>query len=438
MQNNLIDPSVIDNQLLACGIRDMEDATIRDIVRVVNATEAGGSVKFIRMEMGVPGLPPAREGVEAEIEALKQGVARFYPMLEGIPSLKEEGAKFVKNFMGIDANPEGIIPTVGSMQACYATFMATTACREGRDTVLFIDPGFPVQKNQMRVIGMPYASFDLYDYRGPALRRKLEEFLDTGRVAAILYSNPNNPTWMCLTEEELKTIGELATERDVIVLEDLAYFAMDFRKNLSRPGEPPYQPTVGRYTGNYITLISGSKIFSYAGQRLGLMCVSDALYNRHYARLQERFGGNGLLGYTLVNRIIYTLSSGAGHSSQYAMSAILKAANEGKLDIQEEVREYARRAAAMKKSFAREGFRLAYDSDLGEPLGDGFYFTLAYGEMTGGELTRQLLYYGISSIPLRDTGSTRQGVRACVSQVDAGCMADLDDRLRRFRADHPA
>ena len=263
-RKSLIDPFIVDSALEACGIRDMEDATIRDIVRTVNAVEATRDERFIRMEMGVPGLPPDPTGIEAEIEALRQGVAQFYPMLEGDPGLKREGARFVKNFMDIDILPEGIIPTVGSMQACFATFLATTSLREERDTLLFIDPGFPVQKNQMRVIGKPYLSFDVYNYRGEKLRGKLEEYLATGRVAAILFSNPNNPAWVCLTGEELQVIGELATKHDVIVLEDLAYFAMDSRRDLSRPGVPPFQPTVGKYTRNYIVLISGSKLFNYA------------------------------------------------------------------------------------------------------------------------------------------------------------------------------
>ncbi|MDR2130519.1 MAG: pyridoxal phosphate-dependent aminotransferase [Odoribacteraceae bacterium] len=437
MEHNLIDSLIIDNALAACGIRDMEDATIRDIVRTVNIVETTCNERFIRMEMGVPGLPPSPVGIEAEIEALRQGVAQFYPMLEGDTRLKEEGARFVKNFMNIDIRPEGIIPTVGSMQACFATFLATTSCREERDTLLFIDPGFPVQKNQMQVIGKPYVSFDVYNYRGERLRAKLEEYLDTGRIAAILYSNPNNPAWVCLTEEELQMIGELATKHDVIILEDLAYFAMDCRKELSRPGVPPFQPTVGRYTSNYIVLISGSKLFNYAGQRLGLMCISDALYHRRYNHLQTRFGGDGTLGYTLVNRIIYTLSSGTTHSSQHAMRAILQAANEERLNILDGAREYARRAHIMKEIFLKHDFYLAYDADLDEPIADGFYFTLAYPGMSGGTLTRELLYYGISAIPLRGTGSTRPGARACVSQVGMDRMETLDERLTRFQADHP-
>ena len=436
MQNNLIDTKIVDQKLELCGIRDMEDATIRDIVKVVNMIEAESGEKFIRMEMGVPGLPPSSIGIQAEIDALRQGVAQFYPMLEGHKEFKEEGSKFVKNFMDIEIKPEGIVPTVGSMQACYASFMAVTECQKGKDTVLFIDPGFPVQKTQMQVIGKPFESFDVYNYRGDKLRDKLEEHLSKGNIAAILYSNPNNPAWICFTEKELQIIGQLADKYNVIVLEDLAYFAMDFRKDLSKPGVPPFQATVAKYTSNYIVMISGSKLFSYAGQRLGIMCISDALYNRKFENLQQRFGGLGTLGYTLVNRIIYTLSSGTTHSCQYAMSAILKAANEGRINILDGVREYAERAHAMKTLFTQYGFEIVYDKDIDQPIADGFYFTIIYPGMTGAELTKEILYYGISAIPLRDTGSKKQGLRACVSQTALDRMPALEKRLKALQADH--
>ena len=75
-------------------------------------------------------------------------------------------------------------------------------------------------------------------------------------------------------------------------MEDLAYFAMDFRQNLYTPGEPPFQPTVAHNTDNYVLFISSSKIFSYAGQRIGIMVISDALYNRDYENLKTRFHSN--------------------------------------------------------------------------------------------------------------------------------------------------
>lgn len=435
MQNNIIDQQLLETKLSESAIHDMQDASIRDVVKVANLLEKASGYSFIRMEMGVPGLPPSRIGTEAEIEALKLGVAQFYPMLEGYPSLSEEAARFIQNFIDIRIQPAHIIPTVGAMQASYTAFMALTECNEGQDTVLFIDPGFSVQKTQLEVIGKPYETFDIFEFRGEKLRTKLEEYLTKGNICAIVYSNPNNPAWICLNEAELQIIGELANKYNIIVLEDLAYFAMDFRKDLSHPGVAPFQPTVARYTDNYILMISSSKLFSYAGQRLGLLCVSDTLYAKKYPHLKKRYKSEEL-GYTLVYKLIYTQTSGTAHSPQYAVAAILKAANEGQLDILKEVREYGQRAHIMKTLFREAGFEIVYDKDGEEQIGDGFYFTIGYPGMKGGELAKELLYYGISSLPLKGCGSKREGLRACVSQVSLDKMELLKERLDRFKRDH--
>lgn len=435
MQNNIIDQQLLETKLSESAIHDMQDASIRDVVKVANLLEKASGYSFIRMEMGVPGLPPSRIGTEAEIEALKLGVAQFYPMLEGYPSLSEEAARFIQNFIDVRIQPAHIIPTVGAMQASYTAFMALTECNEGQDTVLFIDPGFSVQKTQLEVIGKPYETFDIFEFRGEKLRTKLEEYLTKGNICAIVYSNPNNPAWICLNEAELQIIGELANKYNIIVLEDLAYFAMDFRKDLSHPGVAPFQPTVARYTDNYILMISSSKLFSYAGQRLGLLCVSDTLYAKKYPHLKKRYKSEEL-GYTLVYKLIYTQTSGTAHSPQYAVAAILKAANEGQLDILKEVREYGQRAHIMKTLFREAGFEIVYDKDGEEQIGDGFYFTIGYPGMKGGELAKELLYYGISSLPLKGCGSKREGLRACVSQVSLDKMELLKERLDRFKRDH--
>jgi aspartate/methionine/tyrosine aminotransferase len=435
MKHSVIENAVVDSKLQEVGIHNMDNATIRDIVKTANLISQATGTEFIRMEMGVPGVPPPEIGVSAEIEALRNGVAQFYPLIDGIPELKTEASRFFKNFANIDIKPEHIIPTVGGMQASYTAFMAVTNLYKERDTLLFIDPGFSVQKLQMQVIGKPYKTFDIYDYRGSKLKAKLEEYVEQGNICAILYSNPNNPTWVSLTSEELQIIGEIANKYDILILEDLAYFAMDLRQDLSKPGEPPHQQSVARYTDNYICLFSASKLFSYAGQRLGLICISDAVFDKKYPALKERFNTEQL-GYTIIYRLIYTLSSGTAHSPQYAVAAILKAANDGKLNITEGVREYGKRAEAMKELFLANGFNIVYKKDGDENIGDGFYFTITYPGFSGGELAKELLYYGISSLPLKPCGSTREGLRACVSQIGMEKIPILKERLERFAKDH--
>ncbi len=425
----------VDRAIEAFGITDFARATIREIKSIAARAEAEAGVEFIKMEMGVPGLPPAAIGVQAEIDALRAGVAGVYPDMDGLPMLKEQAARFVKAFVGIDVAPAGCVPVVGSMQGTYASFALCGQCDPARDTILFIDPGFNVQKIQIAVQGLRSETFDVYDYRGEKLREKLESYLSRGNVAALIYSNPNNPSWICLKEEELRIIGELCTKYDVIAIEDLAYFAMDFRTELGRPFEAPYQPTVARYCDRYILLISGSKVFSYAGQRIGVACISDALYTRAYPALSERYG-SGTFGTMFVHRILYALSAGVSHSAQYALAAMMGAAADGEYAFLDEVREYGRRAARLKEIFLRHGFKLVYDSDMGDPVADGFYFTISREGMSGGELARELMYYGVSAIPLGTTGSHQQGLRICTSFIAPHQYAQLDERMALFAENH--
>lgn len=435
MKQTPINFDIVTSAIQESNIQDLGWATIREIVRIVNTIECETGEKFIRMEMGVPGLTPPEVGTKAEIEALQKGVAADYPMLDGIKPLKEETSKFIKNFMNIEVDPKGCIPTVGSMQGAYAAFMLVSNLDPKKDTALFIDPGFSVQKQQFKVMGHKYDHFDIYNFRGPKLRGKLEDILSKGNINSIIYSNPNNPTWICFTEEELSIIGEMANKYDVIIIEDLAYFAMDFRTDLSSPGVPPYQPTVANYSNNYILLISSSKAFSYAGQRLGMACFSNALYHRKYPNLKTRFGMDEM-GYVYVQRIIYALSSGTAHSPQFALAAMFKAANEGKFNFVNEVKEYGEKAAIMKQIFNENGFKLVYDKDIDQELADGFYFTISYPGMQGGELLKNLLYYGISAIALNTCGSDHsEGLRACVSQVKRSQFNDLEQRVRQFNKD---
>ena len=322
------------------------------------------------------------------------------------------------------------------MQGTFASFLTCSQAQKGKDTVLFIDPGFPVQKMQLQVMGVKYETFDVYDYRGEKLGAKLESYLKNGNICAIVYSNPNNPAWICLNEQELETIGKLATQYDCVVMEDLAYFAMDFRQDLSVPFQPPYQPSVGRYTDNYMLLISGSKAFSYAGERIGVVCISNKLFHRHFEQLAQRYQGLPF-GLVFSTRMLYALSSGTSHSAQYAMAAMLKAATDGEYDFRKEVSVYGVRAHKLKEIFLRHGFHVVYDKDLDQPVADGFYFTIGYKNMSSGQLAKELMYYGVSAICLITTGSHQEGLRVCTSFIEDHQYAQLEERMQVFEANNP-
>lgn len=435
MRPTPINKELIDNTIREHGIQDFAKATIREVKGVAAHAEKESGVEFIKMEMGIPGLPAAQVGVDAQIKSLQDGIAHSYPDIQGLPALKEAASEFVKAFIGVDINPEGCVPVCGSMQGTFASFLTCSQADKKKDTVLFIDPGFPVQKMQLQVQGTKYETFDVYNFRGEKLGPKLESYLTNGNICAIVYSNPNNPSWICMTDDELRTIGSLATKYDCIIMEDLAYFAMDFRRDI-RPFQKPYQPSVANYTDNYILLISGSKAFSYAGERIGVTCISDKLFHRHYPDLAERYEGLPF-GPVFSTRMLYALSSGTSHSAQYAMAAMLKAAAEGKFDFRSDIKIYGDRAHKLKEIFTRHNFYIVYDKDLDQPIADGFYFTIGYPGMTSGELAHELMYYGVSAICLVTTGSEQEGLRVCTSFIRDEQYAALEERMAIFAENNP-
>lgn len=433
---------IFSNELVAEAARvnhvaDLSHATIGETLLVAQYLEQKTGIPFIRMDQGSPGLPANRYGIEAEKRALDSGIGSQYPAAAGVKELKEAASRFVKAFIDIDITPRSCVPTVGSVAGSFGGFIACCQRDPLKNKVLFIDPGFPIQKSQLRVLGIGWREFDIYPYRGQALRAKLEEELSAGDIAAIIYSNPNNPAWISLEEEELRIIGQLATRYDAIVMEDLAYFAMDSRHDLSHPFEPPYVRTVARYTDNYLLMLSSSKIFSYAGQRMALLCISDKLFERQFPALAERYHDSGIFGPTLIASILYMITSGCTASTQYGYAEMLRLSADGTINFVADTRAYAERARRMKQIFCDNGFTITYPHDVTEPIGDGFFFSLSYPGLTGGQLVTELMHYGVSSINLDTTGSLEPGVRACTSRMRPELYPVLEERMRQFHADHP-
>lgn len=430
------DKAVVDEVVASYGI-SVATASIREVNRVINTIEDRLGVKYIRMEFGIPGLPSFPLAHEAERAALEERrLGSVYSPFDGIPELKDAGREFVRAFLDLDVPAQCIIPTIGAMQGGFVSIGIAGNRTKGRDTILFLDPGFPVNKLQCKVWGLVKDSVDVYDLRGERLIAALEKKFGSGRIGGLMYSNPNNPTWICLKEDELRGIGELCTTHRVIAIEDLAYFAMDFRENYGIPYTPPFQPTVAKYTDQYIILISSSKTFSYAGQRVAISVISPKLFEESSDNLMERFG-TSRLGHAFVHGGIYPTTAGVAASVQYGLAALFRAAAKGELPFTRHMREYGERAREMKKAFLENGFSLVYDNDLGEPLADGFYFTVAYPGMDAAQLLDELLYYGISAISLITTGSIRkEGIRACVSQTRLEMVPELRYRLEAFHRNH--
>ena len=96
--NTPIKREIVDGLINELGIKDFAKATIREVKQVAARAEKESGVEFIKMEMGIPGLPAAQVGVDAQVKALQAGIAHSYPDIQGAPVLKQEASRFVKAF----------------------------------------------------------------------------------------------------------------------------------------------------------------------------------------------------------------------------------------------------------------------------------------------------------------------------------------------------
>jgi hypothetical protein len=172
-------------------------------------------------------------------------------------------------------------------------------------------------------------------------------------------------------------------------------------------------------------------MFSYAGQRIAVSIVSPKLSKKKYSNLKKYYDTK-LFGQAFVHGGIYPTTAGVPQSTQHALSALFEATCQGNYDYLSKVRTYGNRANKAKILFQNNGFELLYDKDLEEPIADGFYFTIKQKDMTGGELLHAMLLFGMSGIPMRPTGTKREGVRICVSLVPQEQYGELEKRLKEL------
>ena len=413
-----------------------KNLSIRETNRLATIINEKHNIEFVRMEMGIPNIPTSDIAKNAEKEAIDKGLQGFYPPFDGIPELKKAGCEFVKAFLDLDVKNKHIIPTCGSLQGGYISQALAGNMIKGKKTILYLDPTFPVTRYQAKFLGLKAVGIDLYNYRGDKLISEIKKHVENGNIGGILWSSPNNPSWSCLNDSELKEIANICDSNEILAIEDLAYIGMDFRKDYSVPFSEPFIPTIGRHGKNWITLISASKAFSFPGPRCAIAIISPQINEKKYVNLKKLFDREQF-GHAFSLGGLYVTTSGTSHTAQYALAKMLEAATNNEFNFIEITSEYGRRAEKVKEIFLKYGFKQVYKKDMDEPVGNGFYLTMSYPGYDGNDLMLELLRYGISTITLKSTGSVRhEGLRVCISFIGQEEMPILENKLQKFMEKH--
>ena len=182
-------------------------------------------------------------------------------------------------------------------------------------------------------------------------------------------------------------------------------------------------------------MISGSKIFSYAGQRIAIAAISDKLYPRHYPALKQRYG-MGRLGDAYVLTFLYAASSGTSTRRSTPCGDVPRC---GRRAARFRGRNLGIRPARPPHQGDLPAPRPPhlYDKDQDETVSDGFFYTVGYGGLSSAELLSELLLYGICAISLTSTAAASRASRVCVSQLNRPEQFELlETRLTAFGQNH--
>jgi len=232
-----------------------------DVMEAAWAAERAGR-SIVHLEVGEPdfGTPPPV--VEAATKAIADGRVRYTSSL-GIPELREAISGYYAERFGVDVPARRVVVTTG---ASGALLLALAATVDRDDEVLLADPGYPCNRNLIRLcegapVGIPVGAGTDYQLTAALVAGRWAE-----RTRAVLLATPSNPTGTMVPPAELAAIAAEAAARGGACFVDEIYGELVYDR-------PP--ATVLASTDTAFVVNSFSKTFGMTGWRLGWMVCPD-------------------------------------------------------------------------------------------------------------------------------------------------------------------
>jgi aminotransferase len=240
------------------------ESVIREMTRLSEQQSA------INLSQGMPDFDPPEELVNAAVKALKGGYNQ-YPITWGQKSLRDAIAHKVKDYNGIDADPDkNVTVTCGATEAVTASVLALT---DPGDKIIVTDPFYENYVPDAILAGtkLVYVPFE-----GKELKLS-QERLKTAmekHPKLIVINTPNNPTGKVLSRTELTLIADLCEDFNCIAITDEIYEHIIYDGN-----QHVSLASIGNMTERTVTVSGASKTYSVTGWRVGWVVANENLSN---------------------------------------------------------------------------------------------------------------------------------------------------------------
>lgn len=238
-------------------IESIEISKIRQIALKMNKYSDGINLTIGEPSQDVPDL--VKEEMANRVLHDKIG----YTQTGGMPELKRAIVSFYNQYFGGNYKEENCLITVGSTEG-LSTFIRSIV-DEG-DEVIMPTPTYPGYAPNIKLQkGIEvYLDTSKDDFK---LTAKNLESAITPKTRAIILTYPNNPSGVCIDEDEMDKIADVIRRHDVFVLSDEIYASLAFEKYHSLA---KYHDLIDK-----VVVINGfSKSHSMTGYRVGYMLAS--------------------------------------------------------------------------------------------------------------------------------------------------------------------
>ncbi len=228
---------------------------------------AKGFDDVINLSLGDPDLITDDRIIDAAFADAKAGHTK-YTDFRGDPELREAIRNFYEEEYGVDLADEEIFVAASG---CHGMYLALEAILDPGDEVILQTPYFTPYPQQVELAGGIPVELPTLEEEDFKINTSRLESLINERTKALVINTPSNPTGNCLTEENMREIGEIARKYDLIVIADDIYTAFSYQS--------PFVPflSIPGMRERTITINSFSKNFTMTGWRIGNIIAPDYL-----------------------------------------------------------------------------------------------------------------------------------------------------------------
>jgi len=256
-------------------IDQIEPFRVMQLLERAKLLEAEGR-KIIHMEIGEPDFPTPAIVIDAARRHLDGG-DNFYTPSTGSPVLQQAISRWYKKEYAVDVDAQRILITPGTSGAFSLIYAALL---DAGESVLLSDPGYPCQRNFIRLngaepINIPVGPDTRYHLSAELIRRHWQAH---SRAAVVI--NPSNPTGTLIDDQAMAALAETCRELGGYLISDEIYHGLTYGRQARCALE---------FDDNSIVVNGFSKRWAMTGWRIGWVIVPEALIDACRRVMQNIF-----------------------------------------------------------------------------------------------------------------------------------------------------